>query len=231
MTTIPEDILNTINTCRLFIFDLDGTLYDQPGLRRKLSVDLTLKLFLFKIRPLDLKIITTFREERELHKGYSSTDLNEEQYRWCSERLNIHVSRVKQTIEKCMYMNPLRFILGVKYKGISEFFNTLRKKGKIIAIFSDFPVKEKMNLLQLKADSYFCSTDPAIGQMKPSAKALQFICGQMNCSIDEAILIGDRDDTDGESARQAGMKYLIIDKSEAKKGNYYKNLSHIMNKS
>jgi HAD superfamily hydrolase (TIGR01549 family) len=230
MTIIPEDIARLIPTFRLFIFDLDGTLYDQPALRRRLAYDLFWKLITFKIRPLDLKIISAFREEREKHKGYASPDLHEEQYTWCAKNLAIPVARAKRTIEWAMYKNPLQYLCKVKYSGIDEVFQAIQIKGKRIAIFSDFPVEEKMGALQLKADKYFYSANSGIYQLKPSAPAIKYICAEMDCKLDEAILIGDRDDTDGESAREAGMKYLIIDRSEAKKGNYFKTLCQLINR-
>jgi HAD superfamily hydrolase (TIGR01549 family) len=229
MTIFPENITRLIPTLRLFIFDLDGTLYDQPALRRRLSYHLFWKLVTFKIRLLDLKIIAAFRDEREKHKGYASPDLHEEQFAWCAKNLGITATRAKRTIEWAMYKNPLQFLPKVKYSGIDEVFRSIRTKGKCIAIFSDFPVEEKMDALQLKADRYFYSADSGICQLKPSAPALRYICSKMDCKPDEAILIGDRDDTDGESAREAGMNYLIIDTSEARKGNYFESLSQLIN--
>jgi HAD superfamily hydrolase (TIGR01549 family) len=219
-STIPAESI----PFRLFIFDLDGTLYDQRKLRRKLYFYLLLKLLLLEVRPLDLRIIASFRKERERHKGYASPALIEEQYNWCADRLHTSVARIKRTIEKYMFTDPLRFLPGVKYPCVHDLFKWLRENGKFIAVFSDYPVDKKMRALGLVADNYFCSTDKEIGQLKPSAKALQQICTRMNCSIDETLYIGDRDDTDGESARLAGMKYLIIDPHEAAKGNYYFNL-------
>ncbi|WP_196795358.1 HAD hydrolase-like protein [Richelia intracellularis] len=33
----------------------------------------------------------------------------------------------------------------------------------------------------------------------------------MGVSVEDCLLIGDRDDRDGECARRAGMKYFILD--------------------
>jgi HAD superfamily hydrolase (TIGR01549 family) len=228
MTNTTEGIPGNISSFRLFIFDLDGTLYDQPGLRRKLLMNLLIKLIFLRIRPSDLRIITAFRKQREKHKGYASSNLRDEQYMWCAEELNIEAPRIKRIIEKRMFIEPLRFLPRMKYQGIDELFNALRNNGKLIAVFSDFPVEEKLRVLGLKADSYFCSTDENINQLKPSAKALILICACMNCPVNEAVYIGDRNDTDGESARQAGMNYIIIDRSDAKRGNYYRNLLNLI---
>ena len=49
---------------RLFIFDLDGTLYDQSKLRRSLSFLLLRRLVTFRIRLSEIRIIASFRRQR-----------------------------------------------------------------------------------------------------------------------------------------------------------------------
>jgi putative hydrolase of the HAD superfamily len=228
MAKVSPGIPTHFSTFRLFIFDLDGTLYNQKKLRRKLSFYLLLRLIFCRIQRIDINIIKAFRAERERHKGYFAENIGEEQYQWCAEKLHIPALKVKQTIEEYMYRFPLRFLPSLKYKGIDEVFHTLKLKGKQIVIYSDLPVEDKMKALKLTADQYFCSTDKEIEQLKPGTKALFHICETMKCGLSEAIMIGDRDDTDGEAARLAGMKYLIVEPEEAKSGTFYASLlSHI----
>jgi len=224
MPALFDRIPHNLTTFRLFIFDLDGTLYNQLKLRRKILLHLLLKLIFFQIRPVDLIIIKVFRETRERHKGFSSQNLDEEQYQWCAELVKFPASYVRQIISKYMFSFPLKHMSKLRYPGVSELFLKLNGANKSVVVFSDYPANEKMLALGLKADRYFCSTDPEISQLKPSAKALQHICTEMNCNISETLLIGDRDDTDGESARLAGMAYLIIDPHGASKGNFFLNL-------
>jgi FMN phosphatase YigB (HAD superfamily) len=217
-------IPDTLASFNLFIFDLDGTLYNQHKLRRKMMLHLLFMMLTFRLRPVDLRIIRVFREQREQHKGYASSSLEALQYSWCAEQLNQPVSYVKKVIEKFMYNYPLRFLNRVRFRYVTELFQMLHAKGKKIAILSDFPVVGKMQALQLKADGYFYTTSPEIGQLKPGRKALEYVCSQMNCGISESIFIGDRDDTDGESARLAGMNYIVINTNDARKGTFFEKL-------
>ncbi len=224
MTTRPENKLIDIASYRLFIFDLDGTLYDQKKLRKTISLHLFLRFLTMRAGIMELRIIDTFRKEREKHKGYASATLNDDQFNWCATVLNIHPDFVRKTITYWMYQFPLPYLLKERFKGIAELFGILKQHGKDIVIYSDFPGEDKMKALKLAADRIFCSTDPEIAHLKPGRRGLEWICKAMNIAPDQALFIGDRDDTDGESARQAGIDYLIINREQAVSGVFYQQL-------
>jgi HAD superfamily hydrolase (TIGR01549 family) len=230
MTAAPPTIVSDITSFRLFIFDLDGTLYDQNKVRRAISLNLFLKLLTFRAGLLDLRIISTFRRERENHKSYASPTIEQDQFSWCASVLGISVERVRKSIGFWMYKFPLSYLIKARYPHVEEFFSILVQQGKKIIVYSDFQVDEKLKALGLDANRFFCATDPEILQLKPSGKALLRICQIQGCSVDEAIFIGDRDDTDGESAREAGMNYLIIDSTSAREGKYYQSLMNQFSK-
>jgi FMN phosphatase YigB (HAD superfamily) len=224
MTARPLNKPLNIAAFRLFIFDLDGTLYDQKKLRKTITLHLFIRFLTLRANLLDLKIIAAYRREREKRKSYASPTLDADQFDWCSSVLGIPALRARKTIEYWMYKFPLPYLLKAQFRGVAEFFKVLKEHGKTIVIYSDFPVEEKLKALGLTADKYFCATDREISQLKPSAKALEWICKTQDCIAEDAFYIGDRDDTDGESARQAGIPYLIIDPFLAGKGVYYPNL-------
>jgi HAD superfamily hydrolase (TIGR01549 family) len=97
-------------------------------------------------------------------------------------------------------------------------------KGYKVAIYSDYPVDKKLAALGILADKTFCSTDKTINCLKPNKKGLLNICQDFDCDITETIYIGDRVDTDGESAKMAGIKFLKVNKSKARSGKFFKNL-------
>jgi FMN phosphatase YigB (HAD superfamily) len=209
---------------KLFIFDLDGTLYDQRIVRFKMSILIVLRLLSFRIGMKDLKIISRFRKLREKNKGYSSPTLAMDQFIWCADELGLPVERIQATIEEFMYRLPLKFIRKALYKGVDEFIRILKDKGYKIAIYSDYPVDEKLEAMGLSADKSFCSTDPAINCLKPNKTGLLTICKYFDRESADAVYIGDRFDTDGESAKMAGIKFLLLDKAKARSGIYYKML-------
>jgi HAD superfamily hydrolase (TIGR01549 family) len=214
----------SIHNYKLFIFDLDGTLYDQRVLRLRMLWLIIFRLFGFRIGIKDLKILSNFRKQREKHKGYSSRNLEADQFNWSSSELNLPVKRIQITIEEFIYNLPLKFIRSAAYKGAGEFISNLMNNGYKVAIYSDYPADEKLAALGISADKTFCSTDKTINCLKPNKKGLINICQFFDCDITEAIFIGDRVDTDGESAKMAGIKFLKVDKSKARSGKFYKML-------
>jgi FMN phosphatase YigB (HAD superfamily) len=211
---------------KLLIFDLDGTLYDQRRLRNKMIRVMIHRFLCFKIGLLELKIISSFRKQRELHKGYSSLTLDSDQYSWSSEELGIPVSKVRDIVEEYMFILPLKFLKDSIYKGVGNFIATLRAKGFKIAIYSDYPVDEKIEAMGLSADKTFCSTDYSIHSLKPNGDALLSICKYFDCDTKEAIYFGDREDTDGESAKMAGIEFMKVDITKARKGEFFGTLKH-----
>jgi len=211
----------------LIIFDLDGTLYDQKKLRSLLKRNLLFRFITLRIRFLDFRIISYFRKQRELLKSYHSDRLLEEQFERCATALGVTPERVRKSIETYMFHLPLQFLRHTKYEGVDTFFTMLRRKKIKTAIYSDYPVKEKLKVLELVADAVYCSTDKAIGQLKPSLKALHYICAEMGSTVANTVYIGDRDDTDGEGARLAGISFIPVDRKKAVKGMFYSELSEL----
>ncbi len=224
MQTPSLSTYKNFNQFRLFIFDLDGTLYDQQKLRRRMIRPLLIRFLSLSVRTIDLKIISSFRKQREKHKGYAASTIETDQYLWSAEELNIPPEKVENCILYFMYRLPLKYLYNARYPHIDKVFSILKERNHTIAIYSDYPVQEKLTSLQLIADAHFCSTDKTLQQLKPSGKAIDTICKKMNISKKETLLIGDREDTDGESAQLAGVSFLKVDIQQARKGEFYANL-------
>jgi FMN phosphatase YigB (HAD superfamily) len=221
-TSIPSSF--SLQNFKLFIFDLDGTLYDQRKLRFRILIQLLIRFLCFKMSLKEFRIISSFRKQRENHKGYNSITLENDQFIWSSRELGIPVNKVQATIEKFMYKLPLKYIKDALYPDVVEFIEILKTRGYNIAIYSDYTVDEKIEALGLTADKTFCSTDDTIHCLKPDKKALLTICNYFDCETKDAIYFGDREDTDGESANRAGIKFIKIDIAKARKGKYFKVL-------
>jgi len=218
----------SIRKYKLFIFDLDGTLYEQRKLRRKMTTCLILKLIFFQLSFTDLKIISVFRKQRELHKGAQSNNLESDQYKWCANVSGIPEERIKKVVERYMYNFPLKYLEKYTYPGVKPVFKFLNKNNYKIAVYSDFPIEEKLAAMNLKAHMTLYSTHASVGHFKPNKSGLLKICQTLGVPVEEAIFIGDRDDTDGESARMAGMSFLLVNINEARKGIFYKKFLNVI---
>ncbi|MDN3585389.1 HAD-IA family hydrolase [Pedobacter aquatilis] len=218
-------IASNLNKLKLVIFDVDGTLYDQIKLRRKMMFSL-LAYYLF--RPWKLKellIIYHFRKEREKKADYQGSDLQNEQYYWCGEKVDLSFEKIKSVVDKWIFDFPNRHLNRCIYPGVENLFTGLKKKKIAIAIYSDYDSELKMRSMDLNPDLIVSSTDHAINSMKPQPKGLNSIIEKFKI-IDksECLYIGDRDELDGECARRIGIPYIIINKSEAY-NNFYITLS------
>jgi len=210
---------------KLVIFDVDGTMYDQKRLRRKMLFSL---IAYYSLRPWkwsDIKILKTFREERERNKSKPTQNLQNDQYAWCQNKTGQEINRIKKVVNHWMMVYPLRMLHKLVYPGLHELFARLKKAGIPIAILSDYPANEKMVAMGLEADLVIAATDRYVNALKPDPSGLQHIAEYFKTNISDIVFIGDRDDTDGEAARQINMQYIIIDKDKIYNKNYFRNLA------
>ncbi|MGC4234638.1 MAG: HAD family hydrolase [Niabella sp.] len=215
-----------LGTIKLVIFDVDGTLYNQRKLQFSMGLSL-LKYYLvhpFEIK--DLYILYQFRKEREKRSGYNSANLNEEQYQWCANKLHIPVKQVKAIVSKWIYDRPLQYLRNTKYSGTTALFDALRRQNIKIAAYSDYPANDKLNAMDLQTDISVSSTDAEINSFKPSPRAIYFICKELNIAKEACLFIGDRDSRDGQCARNAGVRYIVLPSKNKDKEKLFVFLAH-----
>lgn len=214
------------NKLELIIFDVDGTLYNQSKLRKKMCLML---IAYYTIRPWkikDLKILYHFRKERERKSGYQSINLTREQYEWCAQKVNTSLEDVKRVVDKWIFEFPNKYLKQFMYPGVQTFFLDLDKKNIRKAVFSDYESEKKLASMELTVDISVSSTDDNINAMKPLPKGIFHILTELNITNkSNCLFIGDRLELDGKSAKSAGIPFLIIDKKKAKI-NLYKSLSN-----
>ncbi len=209
--------MNSINKIditkyKLVIFDIDGTLYNQKKLRLKMIFNIII-YYLFKpLKIYELKILKIFREEREKNKGTNSDDLENEQYSWVVKKTNYSIEIIKNIVIKWILKRPLGYLYKCKYSGVDRLFLYLKENGIKIGIYSDYPTKEKLEYLGLDADIEIASTDREVNAFKPDPKGLFYIINKLDIKKEDCLFIGDREETDGQCAKNAEMDYLIIDK-------------------
>lgn len=209
---------------KVVIFDVDGTLYTQSRMRKKMLFSL---LSHYLIRPWklqDLKVLRDFRIERENRSGGDYSNLEETQFEWCAAKGGYPVSKVKEVVDHWMFKFPNKYLPGCIYPGVKSFFDALRKKGIAIAIYSDYKAVDKLEAMGLSADLIVSSTDAHIDRLKPDPKAVHYIAGHLNVKTSECLFIGDRAELDGQCAIKAGSPYLIVEKKPYNAFDFYAKL-------
>ena len=201
------------NNIKVVIFDLDGTLYNQSALRKKMFFSL-LKYYTPRFwRIKEILILYHFRAEREKRTGYNGPGLERQQYEWCAEKLNIPAAKIKKIVDHWIFYYPNQFLSLNIYPGVKELFATLSKLGIKTAIYSDYQAKNKIAAMGLHADLIISSTDSEIDRFKPDPAGINYIIKTFNVLPEECLFIGDREELDGKCASNAGVPYQIVDKT------------------
>ena len=201
-------------TARGIIFDLDGTLYQMKWFMKPL---LTLKVLPGFLRlPRFMKIRGTF----------AGKDLESQ-----SNLLTAICDSLSGT-EKCSSQDIRNWITGIFYPafvsimpcfrgsrpGILQTLDALKKANVKLGVLSDYSsVGERLEGLGL-SNSLFdtITSSESFGALKPSCRPFLSIASQWNIPPEQILVVGDRDDTDGEAARGAGMQFLQIRENGSK---------------
>lgn len=192
----------------LVVFDVDGTLYDQKRLR--LLMLRRLLAATWKSRSLDtLRTLQTFRQVREALGDHPEPDFMRLQYARTAARHNKSEDDVRALAADWLERQPLPFLAGCRYPHLDRLFAGLRSAGKQIAVFSDYPAKDKLAALGLQAAPVVCATDADIARLKPDPRGLLAILRQTGLPAERALMVGDRFDRDAAAARSAGVRALI----------------------
>jgi HAD superfamily hydrolase (TIGR01549 family) len=206
------------------IFDLDGTLYKMKWFFKP--------LIFFLLFPHSTRLLK-FLEARDYFSGIEM--FNE-------ENLLMSISRKLAEKEKISIQDALIWIKGSFYKAFinvmpfyrfsrpyaKEILLELSKKQIKIAVLSDYSkVLERLNKLGYEETLFnTISSCESAGALKPHPRPFVEIADRWNINPSHILVIGDREDTDGEAAKKAGMQFILIsDKKKLPK--YAKNWNDI----
>jgi phosphoglycolate phosphatase/putative hydrolase of the HAD superfamily len=203
------------------VFDVDGTLYEQSPLRRKMAVELLAYCALRPWRVGLLRRLQTFRRQREMLGEEESEGVRRLQYEQPARALGVDSEELRREVEEWMERRPLRHLASCRVAGARRFFAMLRASDTRIAVLSDYPAAAKLAALGLEAELVVSGTDAEIDRLKPRPEGLQSTVERLAVEPSHCLMIGDRDDRDGECARRAGVPYLLRLPGEAIPGSRF----------
>lgn len=195
------------------IFDLDGTLYDKTGL--------TPLIVLHSIR--HIRLLWCERRVRKEMAGICYGD-KDRTYNEFFRRIAL-MSGKSQDVIREWYQNqylPLQAQLLQKHFKAREWvlptLDKLRQKGLLLACYSDYGfISGKLEALGIPVEKFDLIIDaPSAGGFKPCRKSLETVAALLGVRPDEALVIGDREDTDGAGARAANMQCMIVNRQSFK---------------
>ena len=200
------------------LWDLDGTLYRQAPLRKRMLWELgkaclrqsparTGKLF---------RWLKTFRHEREELRalGRPEASLDRLQFEHAAQRAGAPVEPFEALIREWMWNRPLPFLAAAVYDDVEAVLKWFRERSVPMGVFSDYPVTAKLEAMGLAP--YFSvqisATDPEVNAFKPHPQGFLVGAERLGVPPSEVLFIGDRMDVDGMGAKAAGMEYRILDR-------------------
>jgi phosphoglycolate phosphatase/putative hydrolase of the HAD superfamily len=200
---------------KAFIFDVDGTLYQQEKLRRHILRNIARYFFTNPWKAVEAVIsILSFRYALEKMRSMSAMDepISDRQLELASDMCFINIDKIKHHVNRWMENEPLEILDKVKYPYSDLFFREAKTKGYRLAALSDYPLKNKLEALGWEHvfDIQMSSMDSNINRLKPDPVGIIHIMKQFGLNADEVIYIGDRHDIDTETASNAGVDCIII---------------------
>ncbi|WP_128255563.1 HAD family hydrolase [Falsirhodobacter deserti] len=208
MKPADASLADRLRDRRLVIFDVDGTLYDQSRLRRAMAMRLLSHIALSG-RVSTLKALKAYRHAREATADAESADFESEALAAAARAGRMDPARARELVNDWMQQRPLPLLGRCRYDGVAELFARLRAQGTVIGVLSDYPAEAKLKAMGLEADAIAFAGGPGVPLQKPHPDGLHHLMKVTNALPAETILIGDRDERDGEAARRAGIDVLI----------------------
>ena len=198
---------NFTDGIKAVIFDFDGTLYNPNGFKKRLVLSTLWSM----------PLVLADRKFRRLNKGRdfgSEEKFHNEYYSFIAS----HSFVAKKTAalwKSRVYMAAMSKILRKKYsaqKDVQKLFDYLRDKRIPVAVFSDYNcVRERMKDIGLENLSGVSIYDSeTFGALKPCSRGFLKISMDMGVEPSSILVVGDRNDTDGEGARKTGMKFVQV---------------------
>lgn len=195
-------------TVQAVVLDLDGTLYDKRHLARRLV-----------LRHLcALSLLAAEQNARKQLKGKnfgSEAAFYDHFFRQMSHA-HLYTVRVARWWYFRVYMPSMVRIIGRRYRlnaWVEPLMAACRERHIRLAVYSDYGcVPEKLAALGLRADMFDLAVSaPELGGLKPAAESAARVVEMLRVPAENCLFVGDRNDTDGASARAVGAEFFLIE--------------------
>lgn len=156
-----------------------------------------------------IRILQTFRRIRETLADQDADNVTARQYEESAAELNISAAEVRMVTHEWLEQRPLPFIAACAEPGVGQLFAQLRRAGLTVAVLSDYPAVEKLEILDLPVDIIVSAVDPNVDRFKPHPQGLATILASTQIPPEQTVLIGDRMERDGLCAQRCGVRFML----------------------
>jgi FMN phosphatase YigB (HAD superfamily) len=203
---------------RAIVFDVDGTLYRQDQLRRRMLVQLLRAHVTHPFRGWrTARVLQAYRRAQEDLRALGITrDVAAAQVTRACERTRAERKTVLEWVAQWMEREPLAFLAECIQPGLREFLDTCKARGQRLGALSDYPAQQKLDALGIAPffDVVLCAQDPAIDCFKPNPRGLLVALARLGAVPSNSLYVGDRLDVDAPTAKAAGTRCAIVASGE-----------------
>lgn len=196
------------------VFDVDGTLYEQGGLRRAVLIRLLAHAV---AHPSDgvaaFRALRAYRHAQELLRGAAVEGaLGEAQIRLACERSGQASHAVAAIVDRWMHREPLDLLERFVMPGLRTLLGTASDRGLRLGVLSDYPAAAKLEAMKLAElfDVVVCAQDAGVNRFKPDPSGLFETLRRLGTSPGQALYVGDRADVDASVASAAGVPCVLV---------------------
>jgi putative hydrolase of the HAD superfamily len=194
-----------------WLVDLDGTLYHATPVKLAMAAELAL----FGSR--QVRIIRAFRAQHERIREESLDGEGDPfalQLRLAAESLKQEVSAIEAVVREWMVLRPGKWLRRFRRRSLLDEIASFRAAGGRTALVSDYPARDKLRALEAaELFEVVVASGEEGGPRRLKPKPDGFLAAAAALQVEPAscLVIGDRDDADGEAARRAGMTFRKVD--------------------
>ena len=215
MSAPPRQRLPELGSLEAIITDVDGTLYHQgPVRRRMLSSLLLAHLGNPWLGWKTIRCLRAFRlaQEEIRRDGQDHISHPDSQFAHAQRATGYPAEFVRQIVKRWMETEPLECLSAAVRPGMREFFDWASSRGIRLAALSDYPLQEKLKAMQV--DHLFpiavSASDKRVLRFKPNPAILEIVLQELKASRERVIYVGDRLEVDGEVAKHVGVTGVIL---------------------
>ena len=192
---------------KVVVFDLDGTLYSKKGMARRMMFSA-----LFEWRMM-LRERNTRKQLRGIWMGNKESFYHRYFETMASGRL--YSADYARWWYNTRYMPLMVKVLKKYYKPadwVIPFVSQCRQLGIRLVVLSDYGhTKEKLQALGMECSLFdWVISAPELGGLKPASQLLTSVAAEMGVQPNQCLVIGDRQDTDGELAKSVNAPFYLV---------------------
>ena len=193
---------------KVVVFDLDGTLYNKNGMVMRMLFSALL----------EWRMMFVERRTRKKLRGVWMGDKDSFYDMYFREMSNgrLFSAEYARWWYNTRYM-PLMVRVIKKYyqpvEWLEPFVSQCKTLGVRIVVLSDYGhTKEKIQALGLDDTMFdWVVSAPELGGLKPACQLLEKVAAKMGILPNQCLVIGDREDTDGELAKSVNAPFYLVE--------------------